>query len=54
MHELFSYTSPLGIIGSLDYLILLNLYMMNLLNRRNSVIKFFAESDRWREVLPEE
>lgn len=54
MHDRFSYTSPLGVLGSLADVVFLKRYMEKLLLRRNCVIKMFAESDRWREVLPEE
>lgn len=51
MKDLFDYTSPLGIVGKLADYLFLEKYMTGLLIKRNQVLKEFAESDRWKEVL---
>ena len=47
----FDYVSPFGVIGKLVDFIVLKRYMTNLLIKRNSTIKEFAESDKWEQVL---
>lgn len=47
MTDKFDYSSPLGLFGNLADKLFLTRYMTNLLNKRNSVIKQFAESDKW-------
>lgn len=49
--EIFDYRSPLGIIGRLADVLFLKAYMTRLLTERNRVIKLYAESEKWREVL---
>lgn len=50
MNDIFSYSSPLGLLGKIaDHLFLEN-YMKRLLVERNKVIKDFAESDKWKKV----
>ncbi len=51
MIDVFEYVSPLGLIGKFADLIFLRGYMKLLLNRRNEVIKDYAESDKWRDIL---
>ncbi|WP_198661718.1 SRPBCC family protein [Lewinella sp. IMCC34183] len=53
MTDVFDYTAPLGVLGRLADWLFLEAYMTRLLHRRNLVIREFAESDRWREVLRE-
>ena len=51
MTDTFEFSSPLGILGKIvDHFILKN-YMTNFLKERNAVIKEFAESDQWKNVL---
>lgn len=50
--DIFEYKSPLGWLGKLADFLFLKRYMTNLLEERNRVIKKYAESDLWREVLP--
>ncbi len=51
MTDIFDFSSPLGILGKIvDHLILKN-YMTNFLKKRNQIIKEFAESEQWKEVL---
>jgi|SRR5690606_711807 len=53
MKDSFDFESPLGILGKLANTLVLKSYMTNFLKNRNKVIKEFAESGRWKEVLPE-
>lgn len=52
MKDIFNFQSPLGILGRLANTLFLKTYMTNFLQNRNKVIKEFAESERWKEVLP--
>lgn len=51
MTDIFEYQSPLGSLGKLADKLFLKMYMTNLLEERNRVIKEFAESGKWKEVL---
>ena len=51
--DIFKYTSPLGFLGQLADHLFLKRYMTRFLIQRNTVIKTYAESGRWREVLEE-
>jgi len=53
MQDRFDYTAPLGILGRMVDATFLKTYMTQLLAARNQVIKEFAESKRWQEVLPQ-
>ncbi|MBF9254265.1 SRPBCC family protein [Pontibacter sp. 172403-2] len=53
MQDRFSYTSPLGFLGHLANILFLKRYMAGLLLHRNQIIREFAESGRWREILPQ-
>lgn len=53
MKDVFNFESPLGILGKLANTLFLKSYMTNFLVNRNKVIKEFAESGRWKEVLNE-
>ena len=51
MLDIFDYKSPYGLFGKLaDFLFLKN-YMYHLLEKRNLMIKEFAESDQWKLIL---
>lgn len=53
MRDVFSFASPLGPLGRLvDALVLTN-YLRRFLTARGAVIKHYAESEAWREVLPD-
>ncbi len=54
MIDLFDYTSPFGLLGKLADRIILKEYMTKLLTTRNKIIKDFAESDKWKEVVTEQ
>lgn len=51
MTDIFEYKSPFGILGGLADSLFLEKYMTNLLLKRNLVIKEFAESGKWKEIL---
>ena len=51
MIDHFSYRSPLGLLGVLADKLFLEQYMRNFLEERNMVIKQYAETDLWMEVL---
>ena len=51
MTDIFDYQSPLGSLGILADKLFLEVYMTELLVERNRVIKEFAESGKWEEVL---
>jgi hypothetical protein len=51
MTDYFDYVSPLGWLGKLADRLFLKKYMTNLLLMRNKVVKSFAESGRYKEVI---
>ena len=51
MIDTFDYESPLGFLGKIVDSLFLKRYMTKLLVQRNAVIKEFAESNKWRQVL---
>ena len=51
MQDEFDYTSPIGFLGKIADYLFLKKYMTRLLKKRNMIIKDFAESDKWKEVL---
>lgn len=51
MTDVFNYRSPLGVLGKLADHLFLKKYMTDFLSTRNSVIKDFAESDKWKAVV---
>ncbi len=53
MKDVFDFESPLGVLGKLANGLFLKTYMMNFLKNRNKIIKEFAESGNWKELLPE-
>jgi len=50
MIDVFDYTSPLGLLGKLADFLFLKTYMRRFIERRNSEIKTYAESDKWQTV----
>ncbi|MCM4161754.1 SRPBCC family protein [Antarcticibacterium flavum] len=54
MKDVFIFEAPLGVLGKIASQLVLKSYMTNFLKNRNKVIKDFAESGRWKEVLPED
>ena len=53
MKDVFCFAAPLQVLGLLAEQTVLRRYMRALLRERNAVIKQIAESDAWREYLPE-
>lgn len=53
MTDTFDYKSPLGLLGLLADKLLIEKYMTKLLRIRNQTIKEFAETGKWRSVLPD-
>jgi ligand-binding SRPBCC domain-containing protein len=53
MTDFFDYKSPFGILGKLADKLFLKKYMTELLTERNRIVKEFAESDKWKEVINE-
>ncbi|WP_186756548.1 SRPBCC family protein [Echinicola salinicaeni] len=51
MTDRFDYKSPLGILGVFADKIIIKKYMTDLLIRRNNIIREFAESNKWQEIL---
>jgi len=49
--DVFDYKSPFGFIGSLADVLFLKKYMTNFLVERNKVIKEYAESQKWKDIL---
>lgn len=49
--DLFHFESPYGIIGAAFNKIYLTGYLKRLLEKRNKMIKDFAESNQWQQVL---
>ena len=47
----FNYESPLGVLGKLADSLFLKKYMTDLLVKRNSIVKDFAESEKWKKIL---
>jgi ligand-binding SRPBCC domain-containing protein len=51
MTDRFEYASPFGIFGKLFNILILTGYLRKFLFERNEMIKDFAESGRWKELL---
>lgn len=51
MVDVFDYTSPFGALGIMLDKLFLQKYITALLQKKNRVIKHFAETGRWRSVL---
>jgi ligand-binding SRPBCC domain-containing protein len=51
MRDVFSYESPLGILGRMADFLFLSRYMRSLLIERNRIIKATAESDAWVQYI---
>jgi ligand-binding SRPBCC domain-containing protein len=51
MRDVFSYVSPLGVLGRVADVLVLKRYLRSLLIERNRVIKVTAESDAWERYL---
>jgi ligand-binding SRPBCC domain-containing protein len=53
MTDFFEYKSPFGILGKLADKLFLKKYMTELLSERNRIVKEFAESEKWKEIITE-
>lgn len=51
MTDYFDYTSPLGFLGKIADALFLKKYMTNFLKKRNTTIKAFAESEKWKQLI---
>ncbi len=51
MRDVFDYTSPLGMLGIVADKLFLKKYMTQLLFERNRMIKHYAESGEWKNLL---
>lgn len=51
MKDIFEFHSPFGLLGKLFNLLALTNYLKRLLINRNQIIKEFAETEKWKEVL---
>ena len=54
MTDFFDYESPLGILGKIADSLFLKKYMRKLLMKRNQIVKEFAESEKWKEIIKAE
>jgi ligand-binding SRPBCC domain-containing protein len=53
MRDVFSFAAPLPVLGRVAEVLVLRRYMRALLRERNAVLKQVAESQEWRQYLPE-
>jgi hypothetical protein len=53
MIDVFVFSAPFGVIGQITELIILKRYMQALLHERDMVLRQIAESDEWRDYLPQ-
>lgn len=51
MKDIFEFHSPFGFLGKLFNQLVLTNYLKRLLINRNQIIKEFAETEKWKEVL---
>lgn len=51
MKDVFTFSSPLGVLGKIANQLFLINYMRKFLLHRNLVIKDFAETDKWKLIL---
>jgi len=47
----FDFTAPFGPLGTIANSMFLTAYMRGLLVKRNRIIRHFAESNKWKEIL---
>ncbi len=52
MKDQFDFKAPAGFIGRLFCKMYLTTYLTTLLSRRNQMLKEYAESGKWKNVLP--
>lgn len=51
MKDIFTFQSPMGIFGRLFNKLILTAYLRKFLITRNSMIKEFAELDKWKKLI---
>jgi ligand-binding SRPBCC domain-containing protein len=51
MLDIFEFESPCGVLGRVANQLLLTRYLRKLLQKRNMIIKDFAETEKWKSVL---
>lgn len=51
MKDIFEFHSPFGVLGKVFNQLVLTNYLKKLLLVRNQIIKEFAETEKWKEVL---
>lgn len=51
MKDIFTFQSPMGIFGRLFNKLILTAYLRKFLMTRNSMIKEFAETDKWKRLI---
>ncbi|MGR3812408.1 SRPBCC family protein [Jiulongibacter sp. NS-SX5] len=54
MTDIFDYDSPFGVVGKLADKLFLKKYISDFLEKRNSKIKEFAETEKWKIILDKE
>ena len=52
MRDVFTFESPLGVLGRIADFFILTRYMRSFLIQRNRIIKATAESDDWKQYIP--
>ncbi len=53
MKDFFEFEAPFGFIGRMAEKLFLKNYLVNLLRKRNEIIRQVAESDQWKKFLPD-
>lgn len=51
MTDIFTYASPYGLLGPLADKLFLKNYMKKLPLKRNAIVKEFAETNKWKDLL---
>ncbi len=51
MRDVFEFHSPFGLFGKIFNKLILTTYLKRLLTKRNQIIKEFAETKKWKEIL---
>ncbi|MDA9089681.1 MAG: SRPBCC family protein [Maribacter arcticus] len=51
MIDYFNYKSPFGFLGKIADILFLEKYMTDLLKKRNTTIKEFAETGKWKKIV---
>lgn len=51
MRDVFTFEAPFGIIGKAFSFLILKKYLIKFLITRNTLIKDYAESDQWKDII---